>query len=141
MTDARFLPATPGAAPEDSGSLGVAPDARPREILPMRRKTESLPVAWCGHTIVVTVGFYDDGRPGEVFGKCGIEGQQMGAIVDEAAQLISRLLQRGVTVGEIMGGIGFDHRGQPETPIGAVTVGLKKLTTPPEPEGGAPCGK
>lgn len=101
----------------------------PREILPHRRMSETVTVPWRNHDLQVTVGYYDDGRPGEVFGKSGKEGQELGATIDEASQLISRLLQRGVTVGEIAGGIGVDHMGEPETPIGALVVGLQSLTT------------
>ncbi len=100
-----------------------------RELLPNRRPCLTMTVPWRNHEIIVTVGFFDDGRAGEVFAKTGKEGQELNAVGDETAQLISRLLQRNVPLSEIERGIGFDHRGEPETMVGAVVCGLRSLMT------------
>src|SRR6185295_20271408 len=46
----------------------------------------------------ITVGFYDDGRPGEVFVKIAKHGSTISGLVDTIAVLTSMALQYGVPV-------------------------------------------
>lgn len=46
----------------------------------------------------VTVGLYDDGKPGEIFVKMDRQGSQVSGFVDAWAIAVSMLLQSGVTL-------------------------------------------
>lgn len=98
-----------------------------RARLPDRRRSTAADADWQGSTFVVQVGFYEDGRPGEVFAKGRCERGQMGAMVDKACILMSRLLQRGCPVSEIVRDATRDADGQPETPLDAVMLALADL--------------
>lgn len=51
--------------------------------------------------LYVTVGFYDDGRVGELFLALEKTGSERRWMMDEIARLVSKLLQRGASVDEI----------------------------------------
>lgn len=71
--------------------------------------TETVPVG--AVSLNITVGFYPDGRPGEVFidGFRGIKaGSMMALIVNDMAVLISLLLQQGLTPSEISHSMGCE---------------------------------
>src|SRR6202034_2998547 len=77
-----------------AGMLAPAPTSRSR--LPRRRRssTFSFRVADCeGY---VTVGEYEDGRPGEVFMKVAKQGSTLAGIMDAFAIAVSLGLQHGV---------------------------------------------
>lgn len=87
---------------------------RERERLPARRRnvTQTVTLKFRApgdpvgreavHLFHMTVGFYADGRPGEVFVKAtrDLDGV-MAFLLEDAAVLISLLLQQGLTLGEI----------------------------------------
>lgn len=67
-----------------------------------------------GMKIFLTVGVYEDGRPGELFIRVNKVGSLIHGLFDTVAMLVSELLQQGVTVLEIAGkleGIRFDPAG------------------------------
>ena len=67
-----------------------------RARLPHRRESETVDLAFDGHHFAVTVGFYPDGRPGEVF-TAGVKvGSHLDAILADACVALSLLLQHGV---------------------------------------------
>lgn len=123
-----------GAAPDTGGGFmkpakdgDAAPRTacgRARERPPNRRPNETRTVTWSDdlgtHELHVTLGLYDDGRLAEVFCRFRKSGSLLEAICDEACQLISRLLQRGCDLDEILRGLGFRDDGQAETPLGVV---------------------
>ncbi len=71
-------------------------DFSPRQRLPSRRPNETADLDFDGARYAVTVGFYPDGRPGEVFTGNAKVGSSVEAVLDDAAILISLLLQHGV---------------------------------------------
>jgi hypothetical protein len=93
-----------------------------RQPLPMRRRCETFELAFGGlaksHT--VTVGFYGDGAPGEVFINGGKSGEQVEAIARDGAVLLSIALQHGVALDTIRHAITRDGQGAPSSIVGAV---------------------
>lgn len=54
-----------------------------------------------GLPLTVSIGFFDDGRPGECFITGPKSGSQMNALLHDAAILISRALQAGQTPADL----------------------------------------
>lgn len=93
-----------------------------RRALPMRRRCETFEVAFGGLTKshTVSVGYYADDRPGEVFITGGKSGEQVEAIARDGAVLLSMALQHGVALDTIKHAITRDSQGQPSSIVGAV---------------------
>lgn len=68
----------------------------------------------------VTVGYYADDTPGEVFINGGKSGEQVEAIARDGAILISMCLQFGVPLETIRSAITRTGNGEPLSIIGAV---------------------
>ena len=98
-----------------------------RSALPMRRYSQTFNVAFGGaqKDHVVTVGFYADGTPGEVFINGGRSGEAVEAIARDGAVLLSMALQHGVALDTIKHAVTRDAQGQPSSIVGAV---VDKLT-------------
>src|SRR5439155_26434610 len=80
---------TAGAAP--------APDARPaRRKLPDERHAITHKFSIAGHEGYITVGMYEDGKPGEIFLVMAKEGSTISGLMDAFATSISMALQYGV---------------------------------------------
>ena len=92
----------------------------PRERLPARRQCETVDLHYGGQRFHLTIGQYDDGRPGEVF----LHGAKVGSDVDglcgDVAVLISRLLQFGDDPASLAAGVGRLGNGDPASIIGAI---------------------
>src|SRR5947209_3219626 len=67
-----------------------------RERLPDERHSITHKFSLSGHDGYITVGMYDDGRPGEVFIKMAREGSTLSGVMDGLALTISIGLQYGV---------------------------------------------
>src|SRR5262245_50001010 len=67
-----------------------------RRILPQRRGAETFNVRFWNQPFTVTVGFYADGTPGEVFIDGGKTGQDIQTTTRDAAVVLSLALQHGV---------------------------------------------
>jgi hypothetical protein len=67
-----------------------------RVFLPQRRPSVTRAVTIADRPVAVTVGFYLDGRPGEVFADGPKEGSQMQAVLSDACVLVSIALQHGL---------------------------------------------
>jgi len=93
-----------------------------RRPLPMRRRCETFELPFGGLTKghVVTVGFYPDGLPGELFINGGKSGEQVEAIARDGAILISMCLQFGVPLETIRNAITRTGGGEPLSIVGAV---------------------
>jgi hypothetical protein len=93
-----------------------------RKALPMRRVCETFDVAFGGliksHT--VSVGYYPDGTPGEVFINGGKSGEQVEAIARDFAVVLSMALQSGVPLDTIKHALTRDGQGAPSSIGGAV---------------------
>ncbi len=93
-----------------------------REPLPLRRRSETFEIDFGGlkkvHT--VTVGYYDDGRIGEIFINGGKSGEMVEAIARDGAVLLSLALQSGVALDVIAKAITRDGQGNPSSIVGEV---------------------
>ena len=67
-----------------------------RTTLPTRRPADTTTIQFAGRDYAVTIGTYQDGRPGEVFISGPKIGSDMEAVLDDGAVLVSLLLQHGV---------------------------------------------
>ena len=67
-----------------------------RKRLPDERQSVTHKFSVAGHDGYITVGFYDDGSPGEVFLKMSKEGSVISGLIDTIATMTSILLQYGV---------------------------------------------
>lgn len=96
-----------------------------RERLPTRRYSETLDfthVTPTGHPIPhsATLGYYPDGRLGEVFIGTGKVGTDVDVAVKDAAILASFALQHGATVEDLHAAMTRDARGRPEGVLGTL---------------------
>ncbi len=67
-----------------------------RERLPDTRRSVTHKFSVAGHEGYITVGLYDDGRPGEVFVTMAKEGSTIGGLMDCFGTAVSMSLQYGV---------------------------------------------
>ena len=80
-----------------------------RERLPDRRPNETFDLEFDGVPYAVTIGFFPDGRPGEVFTRGAKVGSSLDGLLDDACVALSILLQSGVEPGQLshsMGNLG-----------------------------------
>lgn len=123
----------------DAGLLGVIEnlttllasmqDWRPpwalRERLPNRRHSKTADMWHRDKRYHLTVGFYSNNRPGELFIHGAKPGSDVDLLCDDIGVLISRLLQHGDTPDAIAGGLGKLGDGQgPASLIGAIAASL-----------------
>lgn len=91
-----------------------------RELLPTRRANETIEIVVQDIKYTATLGFYDDGRPGEVF----LNGAKVGTVLDlnacEAAVMASLALQYGAELEVLRHAVKRDASGAPQSPIGVV---------------------
>jgi hypothetical protein len=97
-----------------------------RQPLPARRHCETFDLAFGGltrgHTI--TVGYYSDGKVGEVFINGGKSGEAVEAIARDGAVLLSIALQYGADINAIRHAITRDSMGAPSSIVGVVVEQL-----------------
>ncbi|MBB4267613.1 ribonucleotide reductase [Roseospira visakhapatnamensis] len=91
-----------------------------RHRLPDRRPSVTLPLEHEGFACQLTVGFYPDGRVGEVFVSGLKTGSNLDALVADAGVLVSRLLQHGVAPDDLAGSMGRQGDARPASLIGAI---------------------
>ena len=82
----------PETVPADSGRIPS------RARLPDTRRSVTHKFEVDQYKGYITVGFYDDGRPGEVFVKIAKHGSTISGLLDTIAVLTSMALQHGVPV-------------------------------------------
>src|SRR5881296_2438174 len=80
------------AAPEQRELFG----RQQREKMPVERASVTHKFSVGGHEGYITVGMYEDGRPGEIFIKMAKEGSTLSGVMDGLALTISLGLQYGV---------------------------------------------
>ena len=93
-----------------------------RAALPARRAAETFQLTHGGKntTFMVTFGYYENLRLGEIFISGAKAGSEVEAVARDGAVLLSIALQYGVPVETIKGAITRNLDGTPSTIIGAV---------------------
>ncbi len=89
-----------------------------RERLPDRRRLLTTECSMGGQTVYYSIGFYDDGRPGELWVDLNKFGSVVRAWAGAASMLTSMLLQYGVPLQEVVGAL----KGWNSEPFGTVPV-------------------
>jgi ribonucleoside-diphosphate reductase alpha chain len=93
---------TAPALEEIRGAIASLERPRPyREHLPDERKSITHKFRVGEQEGYITVGLYDDGRPGEIFIKMNKEGSTVSGLMDTAALLTSVTLQYGVPIEDL----------------------------------------
>lgn len=95
-----------------------------REMLPNKRRSETFSVEVNNMHMMMTVGYYPDGRPGEVFVSNIKSGTTADAMFRDAAIILSVALQHGVPMDVLWHATSRDEDDAPESFIGAL---LQKL--------------
>jgi hypothetical protein len=91
-----------------------------RERLPNRRAAETIQIEHGGQRFTVTVGFYPDGRAGEVFTHGMRIGSSLDALLADACVLLSLMMQHGIEARELASSMGRLGSAEPASIIGAV---------------------
>jgi hypothetical protein len=102
-----------------------------RSALPLRRQSVTIAADHDGQAFTLTVGLYDDGRPGEVFADHHKSGSAMQAILSDACVLVSIALQHGISpeaLGRSLGRVPAPWRDEgdtnPASPLGTIVAAL-----------------
>lgn len=109
-----------------------------RELLPNRRLSETIRFAVerrdrSPQTYFATVGYYDDGRIGEVFLSTGKAGSDVDIATRDAAIAFSFALQHGCSLDAARAAFCRDETGGAEGPLGALLDLLASERRAPEP--------
>ncbi len=91
-----------------------------RVRLPNRRPAETVNLDYGGARFMVTIGFYPDGRPGEVFIHGARSGSSMDALLADACVVVSGLIQHGAVPSDLAASMGRFSNAVPASVIGAV---------------------
>ncbi len=82
----------------------TSPSSKPmvaqRELLPTTRTSITHKFAVMGHEGYLTIGLFEDGRPGEIFIKISKEGSTLSGLVQAYCRAFSLALQYGLPVEE-----------------------------------------
>ena len=91
-----------------------------RRMLPNRRLNETTDLLFEGHRYHVTIGYFADGRPGEVFCRGAKIGSGMDLLLDDACVSLSMLLQHGAEPLALAHSMGRLGNGAPASIIAAL---------------------
>jgi hypothetical protein len=115
-----------------------------RRILPQRRNAETFQLRFWDQPVSVTVGYYPDGTPGEIFVDAGKSGQDVQSTARDAAVVLSLALQHGATFDTIRHAVTRSANGAPTSILGAIADKVADLAvdalipaSPSTPDGGA----
>ena len=97
-----------------------------RRVLPRRRAAETFNLRFWNQSFTVTVGFYADGAPGEVFIDGGKTGQDIQSTARDAAVVLSLALQHGTPIETIRHAV---TRGASEEPASILGAVVDSITT------------
>jgi ribonucleoside-diphosphate reductase alpha chain len=97
-----------------------------RRVLPRRRAAETFNLRFWNQSFSVTIGFYPDGTPGEVFIDGGKTGQDIQSTARDAAVVLSLALQHGVSPETIRHAV---TRGASEGPASILGAVVDFITT------------
>jgi hypothetical protein len=99
--------------------MSGATDKPGRNRLPNRRPAETIAFERDGSQYCLTVGYFPDGRVGEVFLNADRADSLLDVLASDAAILTSLALQHGCSLQEISHALKRDIRGIAASPIGA----------------------
>jgi hypothetical protein len=99
-----------------------------RRVLPRRRAAETFNLRFWNQSFSVTIGFYPDGTPGEVFIDGGKTGQDIQSTARDAAVVISLALQHGVPVADLRHAVTRDSSGAAASILGAIVDRISTQT-------------
>ena len=91
-----------------------------RRVLPQRRPAETFDLRFWNQPFTVTVGFYPDGTPGEVFIDSRKTGGDVEAIARDAAVVLSLALQHGTPLVTIQRAVTRNAKGEAASILGAI---------------------
>ena len=97
-----------------------------RRVLPQRRAAETFGLKFWSQPFTVTVGFYADGTPGEVFIGGGKTGQDIQSTARDAAVVLSLAMQHGTPIETIRHAITRDGLGAATSILGAIVDAIAK---------------
>lgn len=100
-----------------------------RERLPDRRRCESFAFEVGGLRYTASVGFFPDGRIGEVFLNNHKQGNQSDTNARDAAIVLSFALQYGADISEIAKALCRDSAGRALGPLGAALDVIAERTS------------
>ena len=101
-----------------------------RERLPDRRQSVLLGLEHQGTQYSLSVGFFDNGKPGEVFLSGAKVGSDVDGLLADLRVLLSRALQHGDNVAELSTGMGRLGSGEaPASIVGAILDRVASETT------------
>jgi hypothetical protein len=89
-----------------------------RDLLPTRRASENRALAQNNLNFQMTIGFYPDGRPGEIFLNAEHANSLLDVLAHDAAILASLALQFGCPLDTLRHAVKRDSRGAAASPIG-----------------------
>lgn len=92
-----------------------------RHLLPTNRRSLCHKFAIAGHEGYIHLGFYDDGRVGEIFVRIDKEGSTVAGLMDTIATLASVALQHGANVNSFIEKF-TNERFEPSGPTGNPTI-------------------
>jgi hypothetical protein len=95
-------------------------NAAARQRLPNRRPAETFDIEAGGLHYTTTIGFYPDGRIGEIFLTNHKAGSEAGIMASDAAVAASLALQYGTPLCVIRHAVMRDSRGNASSPLGLV---------------------
>ena len=95
-----------------------------RRVLPQRRAAETFDLRFWNQPFTVTVGFYADSTPGEVFIDGGKTGQDIQSTARDAAVVLSLALQHGAPVETIRHAVTRGASGEAASILGAIVDAL-----------------
>jgi len=99
-----------------------------RERLANRRPNETTTLVFGGMSFAVTIGFFPDGRPGEVFASGAKPGCDLDYLLDDACVALSLLLQHGVEPAALAKSMG--RAGDGVTPASLIGALADRLAEP-----------
>jgi len=92
-----------------------------REILPARRQSETIKFSHAGRRFIASIGYYSDGRPGEIFLVSGKSGSDSDIAVRDLGIATSLALQHGCSIDTLRHAcLIADLDGRHEGPLGTL---------------------
>jgi hypothetical protein len=91
-----------------------------RRTLPQRRAAKTFNMRFWNQPFTVTVGFYADGKPGEVFIEGCKTGNDVESIARDAGVLLSLALQHGISPETIRHAVTRGASEEPASILGAI---------------------